>query len=120
MSIAKLHGGYELNYSQLEIQGSKMPCPAHSAVSVMTEYQDPLSASQTASQEGMLGTAPPTAKFKSTPARRGVFSKNGSLAMFGEGINIYSLPLKIMVVSFWIYSSMMHKVIELIKKQVGI
>lgn len=40
--------------------------------------------------------------------------------MFGEGINIYSLPLKIMVVLFWIYSSMMNKVIELIKNQPGI
>lgn len=35
--------------------------------------------------------------------------------MFGEGINIYPLPLQIREVLFWIYSSMMNKVIELIK-----
>lgn len=64
-----------------------MESPTHSAVSVVKEYRDPLSESQMANEDSMLGDAPPVAKFKSTPKRKGCFSENCRvLQSFGKAL----------------------------------
>ena len=113
----------DINYTthSLEIRAqSKMACPTLSAMSTMKgchklKAYEP----QTAMKVGMLNDAPWSVEFKSIHKWKG-FRGNCRALQFWEGVRIYSPSLHIMMVSFWIYSSMKNEIIGLIRNQQGI
>lgn len=121
MSIAKLHGGYQLNYSQSGV--AKLSLKQHvQLILLCPSWRNttiPCLTLRRLTKKACLGMLLPLLSSSPPLKWKKFLEKLQSPAMFGESISIYSSFL-IMVVSFWIYSNMKNWIIELITNQQGI